>query len=103
MLTLTTKASPVFNPADFVLGIDNPYMTLEPGTTYVYENDGTGELVHTETTRETKVIDGVVCTVVHDSSTVDGELEEDTLDYFAQDKSGNVWYFGEDTKQFEDG
>jgi hypothetical protein len=103
MPTLTTKASPVFNPADFVLGIDNPYMTLQPGTTYVYTNEGTGELIHTETTRQTKVIDGVVCTVVHDSSTVDGELSEDTFDYFAQDKSGNVWYFGEDTKEFEDG
>jgi hypothetical protein len=103
MPTLTTKASPVFNPADFVAGIDNPYMTLQPGTTYVYKNDGTGETVRTETTRDTIVIDGVVCTVVHDRSFEDGELTEDTLDYFAQDKSGNVWYFGEDTKELEDG
>jgi hypothetical protein len=103
MPTLTTKSSPVFNPANFVSGIDNPYMTLQPGTTFIYKNDGTGELVQTETTRETKVIDGVTCIVSHDRSTVDGELEEDTLDYFAQDKFGNVWYFGEDTKEFEDG
>ncbi|HEX6118763.1 MAG TPA: hypothetical protein VFZ03_04870, partial [Dongiaceae bacterium] len=103
MPTPTTKSSPVFNPGDFVPGIDNPYMTLQPGTTYVYENAGTGEVVRTETTRETKIIDGVTCTVVHDRSTVDGELEEDTLDYFAQDKFGNVWYFGEDTRSFEDG
>jgi hypothetical protein len=103
MPTLTTKASPVFNPADFVLGIDNPYMTLQPGATYVYKNDGTGETVLTETTRDTIVLDGVVCTVVHDRSFEDGELTEDTLDYFAQDKSGNVWYFGEDTKELEDG
>jgi adenine phosphoribosyltransferase len=103
MPTLTTKASPVFNPADFVLGVDNPYMTLQPGTTYVYKNDGTDETVYTETTRQTKLIDGVVCTVVHDRSFTDGELSEDTFDYFAQDKSGNVWYFGEDTKELEDG
>ena len=103
MPTLTTKASPVFNPADFILGIDNPYTPLQPGTTFVYKNAGTDELVLTETTRETKLIDGVVCTVVHDRSLVDGELSEDTLDYFAQDKAGNVWYFGEDTKEFEDG
>lgn len=103
MPTLATKATPVFNPADFVLGIDNPYMTLQPGTTYVYRNDGTGEDVYTKTTRDTILIDGVVCTVVHDQSFEDGELTEDTLDYFAQDKSGNVWYFGEDTKELEDG
>lgn len=103
MPTLSTKASPMFDPANFVSGIDNPYMTLQPGTTYVYKNDGSDELVQTETTRETKLIDGVVCTVVHDRSTVDGELSEDTLDYFAQDKFGNVWYLGEDTKEYEDG
>ena len=34
---------------------------------------------------------------------MDGELTEDTLDWFAQDKAGNVWYFGEESKQFEDG
>ena len=103
MPTLTTKSSPTLNPADFVLGIDNPYMTLQPGTTYVYTNKGTGELVETETTRETKLIAGVFCTVVHDRSTENGVLTEDTFDYFAQDKHGNVWYFGEDAKQFEDG
>jgi hypothetical protein len=38
--------------------------------------------------------------VVHDQVSRDGE---DTYDWYAQDKDGNVWYFGEDTKEFEGG
>jgi len=104
MPTLSTKVNPVFNPADFTSSvIDNPYMPLQPGTTLVYKTASTGEVVNFEVTRQTKVIDGVTCVVVHDTSKVDGQLEEDTLDYLAQDKFGNVWYFGEDTKTLEDG
>ena len=32
------------------------------------------------------------------SSFIIGKLEERTLDYFAQDKDGNVWYFGKRQK-----
>jgi len=46
---------------------------------------------------------GVKCVEVHDKVSVDGVLTEDTLDWFAQDKTGNVWYFGEESKQLEDG
>jgi hypothetical protein len=42
-------------------------------------------------------------TVVHDQVFLDGELTEDTFDWQAQDKQGNVWYFGEDTKELENG
>jgi len=104
MPTLSTKVSPVFDPTNFTSSIiDNPYMPLQPGTTLVYETASTGEVVNFEVTRQTKVIAGVTCVVVHDTSIVDGDLEEDTLDYLAQDKFGNVWYFGEDTKTLEDG
>ena len=34
---------------------------------------------------------------------VDGELIEDTDDWYAQDKEGNMWYFGEDSREIEDG
>src|SRR5262245_41263074 len=103
MPALTIKSTPAFDPANFVSGIDNPYMPLQPGTTFVYKTEATGELVTFVVTEQTKVIAGVTCVVVHDTSTVDGELAEDTFDYFAQDKAGNVWYFGEDTKEYEDG
>lgn len=97
--------NPVIDPNNFVDTIDNPYFTLTPGTTFIYEKHTTGEteVVEVNVTGETKVILGVTCVVVHDTATVNGELKEDTIDWYAQDKAGNVWYFGEISKQFEDG
>jgi len=54
-------------------------------------------------THNTKVIQGVTCVEVRDTSKIDGELIEDTLDWFAQDNDGDVWYFGENAKQLSDG
>ncbi|HZD06536.1 MAG TPA: hypothetical protein VE173_16605, partial [Longimicrobiales bacterium] len=50
-----------------------------------------------------KVVLGVDVTVVHDEVFVDGELTEDTYDWYAQDPRGNVWYMGEDSCEVEDG
>ena len=41
--------------------------------------------------------------VVRDTVTVDGDVVEDTYDWFAQDVDGNVWYLGEDTAEYDDG
>ena len=93
------------NPADFVAQIDNPFLPFTPGTTLIYEGeteDGS-ERIEVNVTNETKVILGVTCTVVRDRVWVDDELVEDTFDWFAQDKEGNVWYFGEDSKEFDAG
>ena len=96
------------NPADFVSGIDNPYLPLVPGTTFIYEAetpDGLEVEFYTVTT-QTKVIAQVTCTVIHDvvlfypAGTSLELLSEDTFDWHAQDKEGNVWYFGEDSKAF---
>jgi hypothetical protein len=47
---------------------------------------------------------GVPATVVRDVVTdAEGEVVEDTRDWFAQDVEGNVWYLGEDTVSFEGG
>ncbi|MCJ8163753.1 hypothetical protein MKJ04_02800 [Pontibacter sp. E15-1] len=98
------------DPDDFVMHISNPYFPLVPGTTYYYvntsEEDGetSTEDLKVEVTHDTKVIMGVTCRVVHDVATdEDGNVIEDTFDWYAQDKRGNVWYFGEDTKAYEDG
>jgi hypothetical protein len=96
---------PDIHPADFVEGVDNPFFPLVPGTTMVYLSqtpDGL-ERDEVEVTHDTKVILGVACVTVHDVTTRDGETLEDTLDWYAQDKAGNVWYFGEESKQYEDG
>lgn len=91
------------NPADFTTNIDNPYLPLKPGTTFVYETPDGSEVVRFAVTDQTKVVDGVTCRVVLDQSYVDGVLHERTFDYFAQDVNGNVLYFGEDVQNFING
>jgi uncharacterized membrane protein YkoI len=97
--------APVIDPANFVEGVNHPYFMLTPGTTFVYEAQTEDGLERIEVTvmPETKQILGIVCVVVRDTVWVDGELVEDTFDWYAQDKDGNVWYMGEDTKEYEDG
>jgi hypothetical protein len=85
--------------------VDNPYMPLSPGTTFIYDGTTENGNEHNEVyvSSETKTILGVECVVVKDTVVVDGILEEATLDWYAQDKSGNVWYFGEDSKEYQEG
>jgi len=96
-----TKAVPT--PSGWIAEVTNPYFPLHPGTTFHYtgETDGIPSTDDMEVTRQTKVILGVRCTVVHDRVYTNGVLSEDTLDWYAQDTSGNVWYFGEDTKELD--
>jgi hypothetical protein len=86
---------------DFVDRIDNPYWPMAPGSKWVYREDGARVAV--AVTDQTKEILGIQATVVHDVVTEDGELVEDTYDWYAQDRDGNVWYLGEDTKEYEGG
>ena len=96
--------TPSPDPADFVARIDNPYLPLQPGNVWVYE--ATGEEPGTVTvtvTEETRVVAGVTATVVHDVVTdASGEVVEETYDWFAQDRAGNVWFLGEDTRAYDD-
>ncbi len=103
--TLDTSYKPEINPENFVDVIDNQYMPLSVGRTLVYEGETEDGFEHVEVyvTGEEKEVMGVKCTVVRDRVWIDGELEEDTLDWFAQDKYGDVWYFGEDSKEIKDG
>jgi hypothetical protein len=93
--------------ADFTTDIDNPYWPMTPGSRWVYrETDGRGEVQRVEVTvtSRTKTIDGIEVRVVHDLvTTPDGEKVEDTLDWYAQDSKGNLWYLGEDTTEYENG
>jgi hypothetical protein len=96
---------PEIDPESFARGKENPFFPLVPGTTWIYHNDTKDrlEVIEVTVTEDTKEILGVECRVVRDTVTVDGEIEEDTLDYFAEDEDGNVWYFGEISLNFEDG
>jgi hypothetical protein len=91
---------PTIVAADFSATIDNRYLSYPPGMVFRYKNSD-GEIVEQQVLGQTRTLLGVPCTIVHDSArTADGQLLEDTYDYFAQDRTGNVWYFGEDTKAY---
>lgn len=94
-----------FDPSNFVAVVDNPYFPLTPGTRYRYtaETAEGVETIEVEVTRDTKTILGVTTTVVRDRVFLEGSLIEDTFDWYAQDKQGNVWYMGEDSKEYENG
>jgi hypothetical protein len=89
------------------LAINNSFFPLVPGTTFVYKAetpDGCEEDDFT-VTNDTKVVAGVTTRVIQDlayedeecDGVDDSELVEKTFDWHAQDKDGNVWYFGEQT------
>lgn len=105
--TTPTEAvyAPAVDPANFVTAIDNPYFPLQPGTIFVYEGRTEKGDEHNEVyvSSDTRVILGVTCVVVSDTVMVDGVLEEATLDWYAQDRQGAVWYLGEDSKEYENG
>jgi hypothetical protein len=97
--------NPVVDPSNFVSVIDNPYFPLEPGTVWRLRGlveDGV-EQERIRVTEDTKVILGVTTTVVKDVVRVDGQIAEFTFDWYAQDRDGNVWYFGEDTAEYKNG
>jgi hypothetical protein len=95
------------DPADFTLDIDNPYWPMQPGSKWVYsETDTTGtkqRVVLTVTNRTKKIANGVEARVVRDVVTENGVPVEITDDWYAQDGDGNVWYLGENVRNYENG
>jgi hypothetical protein len=94
---------PHIDPADFSPNVTNGLFPLTPGTTLVYTGtkDGKQALDLFATTSRTRVIDGVTTRVVEDRLYLNNRLHERTSDYYAQDRCGNVWYFGEDTAELD--
>jgi hypothetical protein len=95
---------PHIEPADFSPNVTNPLFPLVPGRELVYTGtkDEKSALNLFFTTSRTRVVDGVTTRVVEDRLYLDNVLEERTSDYYAQDRCGNVWYFGEDTATLDD-
>jgi len=93
------------SPADFSTTIDNPYWPMPVGRTWhVHVSNPQGESLEETITVEnrTKLIaDGVTARVVHDVVYDHGRPTEITDDWYAQDKDGNIWYFGEDTSTID--
>jgi hypothetical protein len=99
--------SPTYSVAvvasNFTANVTNPWFPLPAGRTLEYrginEDGAVRELFLISD--ETQKVDGVTCRVVLDRLYVDGELAETTRDFYAQDRQGNVWYFGEDTAELD--
>ncbi len=95
------------DPKNFTTSIDNRYWSMVPGTRWTYrETDQEGAellVVVTVTGQTKKIANGVTARVVRDTVTEEGNLVEDTFDWYAQDEQGNIWYLGENTAEFENG
>ncbi|MEU6134060.1 hypothetical protein [Nocardioides sp. NPDC047086] len=101
-----TKATDL-DPTEFTTEVTNPWFPLEPGTRWTYrettEDGETLDVIVTATSVTREIANGVTARVVRDTVTRDGEVVEDTLDWYAQDGAGTVWYLGEHTAEFENG
>ena len=96
--------------ADLSQTVDNTFFPAPPGASWSYQGDtedGTeviNVMVLTAADMNgSKMVMGFDSRVIRDTVYVDGELVEDTWDWFGQDADGNVWYIGEDTAEYENG
>ena len=102
------ELGPPYNPDipdEWAPAVTNPFFPLTPGTILEYrsETDEGIEITTVEVLSEPKIIQDVTATSVRDQVRIDGELFEDTTDWFAQDDDGNVWYLGEETIEYLEG
>ncbi|MDI3195262.1 hypothetical protein QK290_12650 [Pseudarthrobacter sp. AL07] len=99
--------SPLINPADFSTKITNNYFSLPAGKKMTYETTtaqgNVTERIEVEILQETKTIEGVEAVIYLDREYKNGQLVEETRDYLAQHKNGDVWYFGEDVNNYWNG
>jgi len=96
----STSGRAAIDPDNFVRTITNPYLPYRPGSVWVYTGvkDGQTQRDVVRVTHRTRTIMGVTTTAVSDVATHGGAVLESTTDWYAQDRQGNVWYFGEATK-----
>lgn len=98
---------PAIDSADFAASVasENPFFPLTPGTSrrIVGQTENGEAVILVEVTDQKKDILGVRTTGVRKRVWLDGNRVEDTVDWYAQDKDGNVWHFGEEIKMYTTG
>ncbi len=105
----TPIGPPVDNPtppaASFDVGVDHKFFPLAPGRFWIFEGTKNDQARRDELNvlKETVLIDGVVCTAVRQHVFLDETLVEISTEWYAQDLDGNVWKFGEESLELEDG
>jgi hypothetical protein len=100
-----TDYAPAVDTTQLSADVDNPLFPLPVGATWMYEAPGEDGLEEIVVTVEADTIEvwGAEVRVVRDTASIDGEMIEDTRDWYAQDRAGNVWYLGEDTTEYAKG
>ena len=97
-----TATPPV--PTHLQATVTNRFFPLPAGLVQVFRaQTAAGLEIDSVRVTGTKVVNGFTATEVHDRVYLAGALKEDTYDWFAQDSAGNVWYLGEDTKEYANG
>ncbi len=102
---VSSSRATAVDPADFSHPRANPYFPLRPGTTTILRGHDNGERLRerVHVTYRTKMIQGVRTRVVSDVvRRPNGSIAEKTVDWYAADSDGNVWYFGERTATFDE-
>jgi hypothetical protein len=81
----------------------NQWFPLHPGMRWVYRGVEDGKRMRDVVRVADRVerIGRARCAVVIDKLYLNGRLRESTIDWYAQDRRGRVWYFGEDTKELD--
>ena len=103
---VSTEYSPEINRADFSTNITNKYFSLPVGKKMTFEGitaEGVNERIVIEVLPETKIIENIETITYLDRVYNNDQLVEETKDYLAQHINGDVWYFGEDVNNFENG
>ena len=97
--------NPIINAADFSPVIRNKYCTLNLGMKAGYEQVTSKGLTlkQIDVAGDTKNVMGITTLVVRQREWLNGRLLEDARGWVAQDKQGNVWYFGEAVNHYKDG
>ena len=96
------------NKFDRSTDIDNKWFPLKPGTQYIYKGSTQEEKkriphrVVFVVTDLAKVINGVKAIVVWELDYQAGNLVEQELVFFAQDKDGNVWHLGQLSETYDE-
>ncbi len=96
-----------FHPSDFhhPTVITNPYYPLTVGATWRWKGRFRNQPYDQEDVvlNYTRKIDGVVTRPEVDRDLVKGKIIAGSIDYYAQDDQGNVWYLGEATEHYVGG
>jgi hypothetical protein len=86
-------------PADFVEGVDNPWLALEAGARWTYDVTADGSPLGTivvDVLDRTVPVAGLDATAVQTTTDLDGGAATVVTTLYAQDEAGNVWLVGGD-------